>query len=112
MCSVHEPHTSSIGNAAEGVRGTDSDSKPKQGRFCASFIDFFPLDWFSKVFRPEQKNDGAVSGTPSNLDDAGSTTSTDAHHADIADDNFFRVQSSSGIRHSLSLGEIAVHFPN
>ena len=96
MCSVHEPHTSSTGNAAEAARGADSDSKPKQGRFCASFIDFFPLDLFPKVFRPEQQKDGAVSGMPSNSNDAGTTTSTDAHHADIADDHFFRVQSSSG----------------
>jgi hypothetical protein len=107
MGTIIEPQTSGIGNSAQGVHCTDPDSKAKQGRYCASFMDFFPLDWIAKVFHPANPNESTVSGAPSNPHDIATVISADAHPADVADDDFFRVQSS-GIRHSLSLGENTV----
>ena len=108
MCALQEPQISSIGNTAEDIRGSDRDSKAKPGRFCASFMDYFALDWLSKVFHPEnKKTESTVSAMQPNSHDT--VISADAHRADLVDDGFFRVEIyGTTIRHSLSLAENTV----
>jgi len=107
MCALQEPQISSIGNTAEDIRGSDRDSKAKPGRFCASFMDYFALDWLPKVFHSENKNESSVSAMQPNSHDT--CFSADTHRADSVDDGFFRVEiSGTTIRHSLSLAENTV----
>jgi hypothetical protein len=111
MGTIIEPQTSGFDNVAQCARGIDPESKAKPGRFCASFMDFFPLEWINKVFHPANSNASTASGTPSVPHENAAAFSLDARPAELADDDFFRVQST-GIRHSLSLGENTVRVPN
>jgi hypothetical protein len=94
--------------AGERASASDTESKAKHGRFCASFADYFSLDWLYKAFQPQSKNESPVDVQAKHHEsEVGVVMPSNAYSTDAADDMFFRVESSA-IRHSLSLGESTV----
>ena len=106
MCSTHEQQTttSGTGQATEVNSDNDSNHKLKQDRFCAPLSDYFSFDWLSKLFKPAGSNECTSSGFNLSSREADAVVSNDARPIDLHDSDLFHIESS-GIRHSLSLGE-------
>lgn len=109
MCSTQEPQTSSsgIGKSAEVISDTEPNPKAKNARFCAPLSGYFSFEWLSNVFYPVDSNECSSAGFTMSSHGPAPVVSTHALPRQPDDSDLFHIESS-GIRHSLSLGENTV----